>query len=184
MGLRNSRAVAALATERLTLRPHTVADFADSAAMWGDPHVVRLFLDGQPRPPEEVWLRLLRNAGLWALLGFGYWVVRTHAGRFVGEIGLGDFHRTMEPGFGGVPEAGWALAPWAHGQGYASEALAAVLAWTDAQQAHPRTACMIMPDNEASLRLARRHGYAEFGQSEYKGRPVLLLERYAARDAA
>lgn len=148
--------------------------------MWGDPEVVRHILDGQVRPREEVWLRLLRSAGLWALLGYGTWVIRTAGdGRFVGEIGLGDFQRTMQPGFGGAPESGWALAPWAHGLGYASEALAAVLSWSDENLTSRRTACMIVPDNAASLRLAQRHGYVAYGQSEYRSRVVVLLERVA-----
>ena len=73
-------------TPRLSLRGHTIEDFADSAAMWGDPNVTR-FIGGRPFSEEEVWSRLLRYAGHWALKGFGYWVVRERSsGRFVGEV--------------------------------------------------------------------------------------------------
>ena len=107
--------VPALDTERLTMRGHTLADFDECLAMWTDPVVMR-HLGGRPLTMEEMWARLLRYAGSWSLLGFGYWVVRERAtGRFVGEVGLADLRRDIEPRLGGVPEAGWVLggrAPW------------------------------------------------------------------------
>jgi hypothetical protein len=39
---------------------------------------------------------------------------------------------------------------------------------------------MVAPDNDLSLRLARRCGYAEYARTAYKGEPVLLLERAVA----
>ncbi|WP_425148538.1 GNAT family N-acetyltransferase [Deinococcus sp.] len=42
-----------LTTERLILRPHTLEDFADNAAMWGDEQVTRQ-IGGRPFTPEEV----------------------------------------------------------------------------------------------------------------------------------
>jgi RimJ/RimL family protein N-acetyltransferase len=64
-----------LTTSRLTLRPHTRDDFLESYAMWSDPEVIR-YIGGKPFTREEVWARLLRYAGHWAMLGYGYWVVR------------------------------------------------------------------------------------------------------------
>ena len=61
--------------------------------MWADPEVTR-YIGGRPFGVEEVWTRLLRYAGHWALLGYGYWaVIEKSSGRFVGEAGLADFHR-------------------------------------------------------------------------------------------
>ena len=65
-------AVPVIETERLRLRGHTLADFADSAAMWAEDAVTRL-LGGRPLTEEEVWTRLLRYVGHWALQGYGYW---------------------------------------------------------------------------------------------------------------
>jgi RimJ/RimL family protein N-acetyltransferase len=62
--------------------------------------------------------------------------------------------------------------------GYATEAMTAVLAW--AGPAHPRTVCIIDPDNLASLRVAARLGYREIGRVDYKGQPILVFERVAA----
>ena len=164
-------------TERLTLRAHRLGDFADSAAMWADPEVVR-HIGGQPRSGEDVWMRLLRNVGHWALLGYGYWVIREKStGRFVGEIGFADFHRQIEPPFGDAPESGWALAAWAHGRGFATEALRAILAWGDSRFGGARTVCMIDPDNRASIRVAEKCGYREYNRTSYKGEPTILFER-------
>lgn len=164
-------------TARLTLRAHTLADIDDCVAMWADPDVTRQ-IGGRPSTAEETWARLLRNVGLWPLLGFGYWVIRERGtGRFVGEAGLADFRRDITPSLAGAPEAGWALATWAHGQGFATEAVAAVLAWADANLPAPRTVCMITPVNAASIRVAEKCGYREFARTTYKDTDVHLYER-------
>jgi RimJ/RimL family protein N-acetyltransferase len=164
-------------TDRLTLRGHRLEDFAESAAMWADPKVTR-HIGGRAFTEEEVWARLLRYSGHWLMLGFGYWVVREAAsGRFVGEAGLADFRRPIQPPFGGAPEAGWALATWAHGQGFATEAVRAVAAWGSAHLPSARTVCMIHPDNAASLKVAAKCGYREYARTRYKDEPTVLLQR-------
>jgi RimJ/RimL family protein N-acetyltransferase len=166
-----------LQTPRLVLSPHQAEDFEDLVEMWGDPAVVR-FIGGRPFTPEEVWTRLLRAVGHWPLMGFGYWVVRERAGgRFVGEAGLADFHRDITPPFDGAPEAGWALAAWAHGKGFATEAMAAVMGWSDAQLKPERTVCMISPGNRASMRVAEKCGFREEVRTAYRGEATIVFER-------
>ena len=110
-------------------------------------------IGGQPRSREEVWIRLLRSVGQWTLFGYGAWVLReTATGRLVGDIGLIEARRAIDPAID-APEMGWALATPAQGRGYAKEALDAVLAWSDAHGL-ARTMCIIDPDNAASIRLA------------------------------
>ena len=145
--------------------------------MWADPEVTR-YIGGRPFTEEEVWARLLRYAGLWSLLGYGYWVVRQRdTGRFVGEVGLADFHRDISPSFEGTPEVGWALATWAKGQGFATEAVLAALAWSDTQLRAPRTVCIISPSNTASMRVAEKCGFREAGRAMYKGGETVMLVR-------
>jgi RimJ/RimL family protein N-acetyltransferase len=166
-----------LTTARLTLRGHQTSDFRDCVAMWADPIVVR-HIGGRQFTEEETWTKVLRYAGHWALLGFGYWVIReTATERFVGEAGFADFHRHMTPSIEGVPEIGWALASWAHGKGFATEAVQAAIAWGDGHFPVRRTVCLIDPANTASVRVAEKCGYTEYARSEYKGTPTILFER-------
>lgn len=165
-----------LRTARLTLRAHTVADYDESAALWADPVVTR-HIGGRPSTPEEVWARLLRYAGLWSLLGYGYWVVRESAtGRFVGEAGLADFRRDISPPLH-APEAGWALMPWAHGHGFATEAVQAVLSWSDVHITSPATVCLISRENTASIRVAEKCGFRHVTDAIYKGAETPVYER-------
>ncbi len=166
-----------LETERLRLRAHRTTDFQALVEMWADPVVVR-HIGKRPSTPEETWGRLLKYAGLWPLLGFGYWAVEERAtSRFAGDVGLADFHRDMEPPLGDAPEAGWVLAPWAHGKGYATEAVRAVLAWSDRALAQRRTVCIIDEDNTMSVRVASKCGYVEYARGRIKGAAVILLRR-------
>jgi RimJ/RimL family protein N-acetyltransferase len=168
--------VPVLTTPRLVMRGHTAGDLDAVAAMWGNVAVAR-HISGRPFTREDAWARLLRYAGHWSLLGFGYWLIEARAGGFVGEAGFGDFERDIEPGLGGVLEAGWIVTPGEQGKGYATEAMRAALAWADRQLPGRRSVCMIAPDNAPSLRVARKCGYAEYARTTYKDEPTMLLER-------
>jgi len=171
-----------ITTQRLSLRAHTPLDFDDVARMWADPTVVR-HISGKPSTREESWSRLLRYAGHWATMNFGYWSVReTKSGRFVGDVGLSEFRREIVPSLEGKAEAGWVLASWAHGNGFATEAVKAALAWYEREFGTLPTVCMIAPENDASLRVAQKCGYREFAQTLYKNEPVILLERIPGKE--
>ena len=169
---------ARLETERLVLAAHDAADFAPLAEMWADPHTTRYV--GGPRSQTDSWQRLLRYRGLWPVLGYGYWAVREKAsGRFVGDLGFADFHRALEPQEACVPEAGWVFAGWAHGRGFAQEALAAALGWLDGTGRHAGCHCLIDPENAASLRLAAKSGFAHERAVRFSDSTTLLLTRDA-----
>jgi RimJ/RimL family protein N-acetyltransferase len=172
-----SSPIPAIDTERLAFRGHRLDDFGDCAAMWADPVVTR-HIGGRPFSKEEVWTKVLRYAGHWSLMGFGYWVIREKAsGRFVGEVGFADFKRQIEPSLEGVPEIGWALAAWAHGKGFATEAVRAAIEWGETHLASRRTVCLIDPDNLASIRVAGKCGYKEYARTTYKDQPTIIFER-------
>jgi RimJ/RimL family protein N-acetyltransferase len=169
-------------TSRLVMRAHRGDDLDDCVALWSDPQVVR-HIGGHPFTEEQVWAKLLRYVGHWPVLGYGYWVVEEKAsGRFVGEVGFADFRRQMTPSLDGAPEAGWVLAPWAHGRGYATEALAAATSWLEGRLGKVRTVCIIDEDNAASIRVATKAGYTEWVRTELSGTPVVLFERSPAAE--
>jgi RimJ/RimL family protein N-acetyltransferase len=166
-----------ITTERLVMRPPTRDDFEDSAMMWGNADVVR-HISVNTATREDAWARLMRNVGHWGLQGFGIWTVRERdGGRFVGEVGAFDFKRSLKPSFEGAQEMGWALAPVAQGKGYATEAVAAAIAWSQERFPGARIVCMIAPANQPSLRVAEKCGFREYARTTYKESDVVLLER-------
>jgi RimJ/RimL family protein N-acetyltransferase len=164
-----------LETQRLTLTAPTSTDFADIAAMWGDPIVVR-HIGGVPFSEEDCWARLLKYVGHWHLMGFGTWIVREKNGDFVGEVGLFDLHRMIEPKLE-LPEVGWVLAARAHGKGFATEAVQRALAWGEQQLGVRTFSAIIDVGNTASLRVASKCGFREYTRSAYKDHPVVMLRR-------
>jgi len=169
--------VPVIETPRLRLRAHRREDFVACCGLWSDP-VVNRYTSMKPLQPEEVWAKMLRYRGLWAMLGYGYWLAEEkESGEFAGELGFGDFQRDIQPRLDGMPESGWAFTPRLHGKGYATEALKAVIAWGDGNFGDQTTCCIIHGENAASIRLAEKVGYRMRQQSAYKEHSVLLFTR-------
>ncbi len=165
-----------LTTTRLELRPHGRGDYEDCLALWSDPHTVR-FIGGTPASAQDAWFRLQRYGGMWTMQGYGFWAIRDRAdGAYLGDAGLMDAMRGIA-GLDGMPEAGWALRADAGGKGLATEALRAIHGWADTHLEGGRTACIIDPDNAASLSVAAKLGYREVGRPLYGERPTILLYR-------
>lgn len=136
------------------------------------------YISGRPFTEEESWLHFLRLAGHWALFDFGTWAVEEkQTGQYVGDVGFTDRRRELVPPLVGVPEIAWGLAPAVHGKGYGTEAVRAALKWADQHLEYPSTACIVHPENVASLRLAAKCGYKYAGRPTYQGEPVVLLMR-------
>lgn len=148
--------------------------------MWREPAIVR-YVSGKPSTREQSFARLLRYAGHWSLLGYGYWVIEDRdSGEFAGECGFADYHRDIEPPLDDMPEMGWMVAPRWQGKGYATEAIAACLAWgTGHFAAGTAFSCIITPDNFASIRVAEKCGFQLREQTTYLGDAVGLYTRDA-----
>ncbi len=152
-----------LTTERLSIEPMSLAHWEDYAAAWADPRMTE-FIGGEPRDRNLSWGKMLQGIGLWPLFGYGYWsFVERESGTFVGNGGLAQFERGI-PELAGYPEAGWAFTPDAWGKGYATEAMRAILIWSD-QAGMTETRCIIDPGNEASHRVAAKLGFTKFAES-------------------
>ncbi|QPH53170.1 GNAT family N-acetyltransferase [Pontivivens ytuae] len=164
-------------TARLTMTPHGAADFNDLWALWRDPMVVAN-IAGAPIKRSDARARLLRRVGEWALEGWGFWAVRRKEdGAYLGEVGFLNAMRELDPPLPDMPEAGWVFNETGRGQGYAREAVGAMLAWADAHPAFDATCAMIAADNERSLKLAGEMGYDIAYRSTFNGDPVEVLTR-------
>lgn len=140
--------------------------------MWADPDVTR-HIGGQPRSRQDVWTTMLRAVGHWQLMGFGYWIVECReTGEFLGEAGFADQKRGLPEALATGPEAGWAFARAAWGQGIATEAMTACHDWLASAHAPASTHCIIDPGNTASQKVAAKLGYRLSGETLLRGESV------------
>jgi RimJ/RimL family protein N-acetyltransferase len=163
-------------TDRLRLRPGRLSDKDTHIAMWADARVTR-FIGGEPRAPDVSWGKFLSSAGLWPVMGFGYWVFADKASdALVGMGGLSYFGRGIAE-LEGLPEAGWAFDADHWGAGFATEAMTAALGWADANLDAPEVRCIIDPGNDASERVAAKLGFRCIGESDALGHVVAIYSR-------
>ena len=111
-----------LETERLVLRAPTPADLPGYVAFYTDGEASAFY--GGPVLPHEAYFNLCRDLGHWDLNGFGVWAVTDRkTGAFLGTTGL------MRPEGWPRSELTWWLLPQTRGQGFATEASRAAIAW-------------------------------------------------------
>lgn len=169
-------AIPMLETARLILRGYRNEDFPALVALWSDPRTTRL-MGMKPMSEEDVWAKYLRSVGSWEVNGFGFWAIEEKAsGSFVGEAGFLNAKRAIEPPLP-IPEMGWSLVPGVQGKGYATEAVAAAIAWGESHFGRVRFSCIIAPENAPSLRVAARFGFVEAARTTYKDHPTIVFYR-------
>ena len=171
-------AIPVIETERLRLRAPAIADFEAYAAMWADERVTQ-FISGKPRTRNESWARFIGMHGLWALCGYGYWLFadrKTDA--LVGVGGLASFKRGIAE-LQGYPEAGWAIAPDYWSRGLVSEAMGAVIGWSDAALGAPEIRCIIDPGHGASQHVAAKLGFVKIAEAWLDPKPINVYARAA-----
>ena len=137
-----------LETPRLVLRRATMADFPAYCAFVTSERAIHM---GGPHKAETAWAWFTNDVAQWALMEMGGLIV-THDGRAVGQVAL--CHNPEFP----EPELGWFLYAGNEGQGYATEAASALLAWALGARGLATVVSYIGADNAASRRVAERLG--------------------------
>ena len=167
-----------LTTERLELWRPQASDFDGLNAINTDPRTLTHLGNWTP-DRADTFARLARNAGSWALWGYGTFIVRRRGlQQIVANIGVFRSYRGFAHGLDDVPEAGWIVHPDHWGQGIASEAMNAVLPWFDEVYGKQRVACMIEAGHAASEKVAAQLGFVEYAQHQQENdRPLVLYER-------
>ncbi len=146
----------ALRTERLRLDWLTADDAELMIAVWNDPDFVRFVGDRGVRNVDDA-LRAL-EAGPFAMYA---------------EYGYGPYRLALEPGATPIgvcglfrrpvlddPDIGYAVLPPYAGHGYATEAARAVLDDARDRLALPRVTAIVSPENDRSVRLLGKLGFA------------------------
>ena len=150
-------------------------DFAEFHALTlGDE--MRRFLGNHTPNEADSFARLMRNAGSWALHGYGSFMVRRRgAAQIIGNCGIFRSLRGFGKGLDDVPEAGWIIDRDYWRRGYAREAMVAALAWFDQEHGPQRVVCMIEEGNTVSQALAAKLGFTERGRHQPEDGPALVL---------
>lgn len=171
---RHDGRMATLTTARMTGRPVTGADAGHARAIFGTPAVT-----DWTSPPGSVWddgrcaAAGLRMAAHWQAHGWGprLW--------FAGDrlVGIAGLQFAILDGAGAV-ELAYAVLPGERGRGFATEAVAAVLA--EAPGIAHRVGAAVRRDNAPSRRLLTRAGFVLLREIVEDARAILLLERVTA----
>ncbi len=156
-------------TERLTLRPFTMADAPTYARIRAEPSV-RQWLASGDEAPEAIADRVLRLfINEWATRGYGPWaVIERSSGELIGHHGL----RHM-PQFDGETEVLYALSERVRGTGVGVEAGRAALRFGFETLGLDRIMAITLHDNLASRGLMERLGLTYRRDDVYKGFDVV-----------
>ena len=153
-------------TPRLLLKPMS-ADFLRASAEGAGVQLLSPLLGAAVAPDwcAEHDLAALRLADLTADPAYAPWSVRALVLRDSGEmVGHAGFHTRPAPDYlapyarDGV-EIGYAVYPPYRRQGYAREALQALLRWAHVEHGVPRFIASVKPDNIASCTLLAATGF-------------------------
>ena len=149
--LGGARPCPVLSTERLALGPLTLADWPAVREVMTGPRARYM---GGPYTEIAAWTAFVTDVGSWGLTGSGGVAARASDGALVAMIWLNDLPVFHEP------EMGWMTTAAAEGQGYATEAAAAVLDWVRAEVRPASLVSYVDRANPRSEAVARRLGAA------------------------
>lgn len=161
--------LASFDTDRLRLRPRTMADHAACLEMDRDPEVTR-YIAGPWADPvaHERFLedRIERDFGP----GLGYWSIfpKDQPERFAGSILLITYD-----GVGPEIDIGWRLIRAAWGKGYATEAARPIVRHAFETVGLPRLVADIDPRNQPSIHVAGKIGMRFVGEGRHGGAPCM-----------
>ena len=162
---------ATIATARLTLRAPLIEDLTDLVALADNPKVT-MMTAGLPIPYRQEHGRgFIERFSVKP--GNRSYAMADHAGQFIGVIGL-YFHDDKPT------ELGYWLGEPFWGQGYAPEAVAALLHAVRASGTMQQINARVLAENPASVRVLEKCGFTvvEHTQSiveRHNGKPLLIM---------
>ncbi|WP_103507458.1 GNAT family N-acetyltransferase [Streptomyces sp. SM13] len=144
-----------ISTDRLVMRPFETADIPAYIEMMNDEMVVA-WMDG-PNPYGQVdaerWVRRIAPAERTSGQGIALAVTEFLTQRLVGSVRLLNTDwRTRST------EVRYITAPWARGEGYATESVLAIAEWLFRDQGFERIELRTPADNTASQQVAQKLG--------------------------
>lgn len=144
-----------ISTDRLVLRPFEEEDVTALTEMMNDESVIAWTTAPHPytHADAHAWATRESHAERTEGRGIVFAVTEFLTQRLVGIVHLHDTHwRTR------ATEVGYVTAPWARGEGYASESVLAVAQWLFRDQGFERLELRTPADNTASQQVAQKIG--------------------------
>lgn len=152
-------------TDRLLLRRPRAEDADAFAAINADPDVMAFVSETGPLARAESDLLLRKMGEHWDDHGFGLWMAELRGtGELAGFVGID--HPSL-PALAREVEVGWRLARAHWGQGLATEGGAAAVRHAFGERGLRRLHCIVDRDNDRSLRVARKLGFAHWRDLEH-----------------
>jgi [ribosomal protein S5]-alanine N-acetyltransferase len=145
-----------LHTDRLILRPVTVADHAALLAHWAAPEVRKFLFDGVTLSAAEITEAIEDSARDFGRAGYGLWLV--HENGRAGLVGTAGLRQLEDLGL----EIFYSLTPGSWGRGYATEAARAVLDHALGPLGLPEVLAEVDEGNTASVAVIERLGMIPF----------------------
>jgi aminoglycoside 6'-N-acetyltransferase len=146
-----------LETHRLRIRPFTLEEAPFIAATRSDPEVAR-FLPWEPPFPLEEARSRIETAGMRTVLEPNQWVLRAvervEDSALIGEVGVRGHHEDPRQAI-----IGYVLAREAHGKGYATEVVRAVVGELFTTHGLHRIFAYTQDQNRASQRVLEKIGF-------------------------
>ncbi|NBE50917.1 GNAT family N-acetyltransferase [Streptomyces boluensis] len=144
-----------ISTERLVLRPFEEADVMALVEMMNDEHVISWTTAPQPYAEADAraWVTRLAPAERTSGRGIVFAVTEFLTQRLVGIVHLRHTDWRVR-----ATEIMYVIAPWARGEGYASEAALAVTQWIFRDQRFERLELRTAADNVAAQQVAQKIG--------------------------
>ncbi|MET9376900.1 GNAT family N-acetyltransferase [Streptomyces sp. NPDC003035] len=142
-------------TDRLVLRPYDDADIPAFTEMMNDELITAWTSIPHPytRSDAEEWVRRIAPAERTEGRGIVFAVTEFLTQRLVGTVHLRNTDwRTL------ATEVGYVTAPWARGEGYATESVLAVAQWLFRDRGFERLELRTAADNTASQQVAQKIG--------------------------
>ncbi|MGW4544078.1 GNAT family N-acetyltransferase [Streptomyces chartreusis] len=149
-----------LHTERLTLRPFSSSDIADTQASCSDSLTQQWLPLPQPYTLDDAtaWCTKVAPALHESGDGIHFAVTDYDTGRLMGTVGLKKTDWRAR-----VSEVGYWISPWARGNGIATEATRALARWLLTDQQFQRLELRAATENTASQKVALRAGFHHEG---------------------